>query len=250
MKQSAYARFSITLFLLAALLSPTAIFATEKEGKKRFNAGMKAEVTEQWDKAAEEFALAVVADPKNPEYRLHYQRALFNASQMYARKGTAQMSEKDYAGAYLSFRRAYAYDPTNELAKSDMEKALRLQKELNGDEPENPKTDADGTVRLVRTGYQQSPTLPTQIPQRLEKLRDLPFPSGVDVEYIVRELAKDLDLNVLFDQESFRQPLKVKIELKNVTSARALDFRCASALRPVTIRSSGRAGNCCQCTLT
>ena len=224
MKQSAHARFTMTLFLLAALLSPTAIFASEKEGKKHFNIGIKAETSEEWDKAAEEFALAVVADPKNPEYRLHYQRALFNASQMYAKKGTAQLNEKDYAGAYLSFRKAYAYDPTNELAKSEMEKALRLQRGLNGDEPEDPKPSGDGTVKLVRTGYQQSPTLPTQIPQRLEKLRDLPFPSGVDVEYIVRELAKDLDLNVLFDQESFRQPLKVKIELKNVTSARALDY--------------------------
>ena len=93
MKQSAYARFSITLFLIITLLSPTLILATEKEGKKHFSDGMKAEASEKWDNAAEEFALAVVADPKNPEYRLHYQRALFNASQMYVKKGTAQMNE-------------------------------------------------------------------------------------------------------------------------------------------------------------
>lgn len=225
MKQSAYARFSITLFLIVALLSPTLVLASEKEGKKRFNAGMKAEVAEQWDKAAEEFALAVVADPKNPEYRLHYTRALFNASQMYVKKGAAQLNEKDYAGAYLSFRKAYAYDPTNELAKSEMERALRLQKGLeNGDESEEKTTDSNGAVKLVRTGYQQTPQPQTVIPQRLEKLRDLPFPSGVDVEYIVRELAKDLDLNVLFDNETFRSPIRVKIELKNVTSAKALDY--------------------------
>jgi hypothetical protein len=82
MKQSAYVRFSITLFLLVALLSPTAVLAAP-DGKKHFKAGMTAETAEQWDKAAEEFALAVVEDPKNPEYRLHYQRAVFNASQMY-----------------------------------------------------------------------------------------------------------------------------------------------------------------------
>ena len=231
MKQSAYARFSITLFLIIALLSPTAILArdNEKEGKKRFNAGMKAEVSEQWDKAAEEFALAVVADPKNPEYRLHYQRSLFNASQMYVKKGTSQINEKDYAGAYLSFRKAYAYDTTNELAKSEMERALRLQKGIDEGEPAGAKPDANGsTVKLIPTGY-QSPQIPqnVQVPQRLEKLRDLPFPNGVDVQYIIRELAKDLDLNVLFDQESFRsgqQQPKVFIDLKNVTAARALDY--------------------------
>ncbi len=233
MKQSAYARFSITLFLLTALLSPTAMLAQDKKkdrdkdpsAKKHYSTGLKAEGAEEWDKAAEEFALAVVGEPRNPEYRLHYQRSLFNASQMYVKKGAAQLKESDYAGAYLSFRKAYAYDPTNELAKSEMEHAFRLQKGVDGDIPENTRTNADGTVRLTPTSYQQSPFPQTNVvPQRVEKLRDLPFPSGVDVEYIVRELAKDLDLNVLFDQESFRSPIKVKIELKNVTSARALDY--------------------------
>jgi general secretion pathway protein D len=226
MKQSACVRFSITLFLLFALLSPTVILAGEKEAKKHFKVGMKAEVAEQWDKAAEEFALAVVEDPANPEYRLHYQRALFNASQMYIKKGTAQANEKDYAGAYEAFRKAYAYDPTNELAKSEMERMLRLQRGIeNGDKPEETTADANGTVRLVPTGYQK-PTSPQDniIPQKLEKLRDVPFPSGVNLEYIIKELAQDLDLNVLFDEMSFRQPRNVKIELKNVTAAKALDY--------------------------
>ncbi|HLM59756.1 MAG TPA: secretin N-terminal domain-containing protein, partial [Pyrinomonadaceae bacterium] len=225
MKTSAYVRFSIALFLLVALLSPTTALANDKKAKRHFNTGMKAEVAEQWDRAAEEFALAVVEDPKNPEYRLHYTRALFNASQMYVKKGTAQANEKDYAGAYLSFRKAYAYDPTNELAKSEMERALRLQKELeNGDGGENQK-DAKDAVRLVPTGYQNT-RFPQDntVPQKLEKLRDVPFPSGVDLQYLIKELAKDLDLNVLFDKESFRQDTKVKIELKNVTAAKALDY--------------------------
>ena len=228
MKQSAYARFSITLFLIITLLSPTLILATEKEGKKRFNAGMKAEISEKWDIAAEEFALAVVADPKNPEYRLHYQRALFNASQMYAKKGAAQINEKDFAGAYLSFRKAYAYDPTNELAKGEMERALRLQRGIEGEESEDKKTDANGTVRLVPTSYQQSrPPQTIVVPQRIEKLRDVPFPGGVDLQYIIKELAKDLDLNVLFDEQTFRQggqKRDIKVELKNVSAAKALDY--------------------------
>jgi tetratricopeptide (TPR) repeat protein len=82
------------------------------------------------DKAVEEFALAIAATPKNPEYRLHYQRALFNASQMFMKRGAALAAEKDYAGAYLAFRKAYAFDPVNELAKSEMERMMRLQQEL------------------------------------------------------------------------------------------------------------------------
>lgn len=59
---------------------------------------------------------------------------------------------------------------------------------------------------------------------RLERLRDVPFPGGVDLQYIVKELAKDLDLNVLFDSESRLEARKIRIELKNVTSAAAINY--------------------------
>ena len=45
-------------------------------GKSHFKEGMKHESAEEWDKAVEEFALAVSDNPKNPEYRLHLTRAL------------------------------------------------------------------------------------------------------------------------------------------------------------------------------
>ena len=216
------------MFLLLSMLSPTIILAGgDSDGKKHFKEGMKAEDSETWDKAVEEFALAIVGDPKNPEYRLHYQRALFNASQMYMKRGTSLAEQKDYAGAYLAFRKAYGYDPTNELAKSEMERVLRMQQALlNGDDPENipPQKEKDSDVKLVKTAYGRIIPQDVVIPQKLEKLRDLPFPSGVDLKYIIKQLAQELDLNVLFDSESFRQDQKISIELKNVTAAKALDY--------------------------
>lgn len=223
MKIREYIRFSLGLVLMLALLSPVSVLAMNGDGKKHFKQGMKHENAEQWDRAAEEFALAVVADPKNPEYRLHYQRSLFNASQMYMKRGRSLADEKDYAGAYLAFRKAYGYDPVNELAKSEMERMLRLQQSLeNGG---SVYTDTSGVVQLVPTGVNNQ-RVPDDIvvPQKLEKLRDVPFPSGVDLQFLIKELAKDLDLNVLFDSESFRSPRQIKIELKNVTAAKALDY--------------------------
>ena len=225
MKKSVFVRFSLTFLMVFSLLSPTAILAAG-DGKKHFKIGMGFENAEEWDKAAEEFALAITSDPKNPEYRLHYQRALFNASQMYMKRATALANEKDYAGAYIAFRKAYSFDPVNELAKSEMERMLRLQQALqNGDNPD-PKKDANGKVSLVQTSYSRKGQQDVQVPQRLEKLRDVPFPGGVDLQFIIKELAKDLDLNVLFEGESFRSPTdkKIKIELKNVTAAKALDY--------------------------
>jgi general secretion pathway protein D len=226
MKKSVYVHFSLSALLVFSMLSPTAVLAMG-DGKKFFKEGMKAEAAEQWDIAVEQFALAVADNPKNPEYRLHYQRAIFNASQMFMRKGKALADEKDYAGAYLAYRRAYAYDPVNELAKAEMEKMLRLQKGVTGDDLEE-KRDSKGNVTLVKTGFNatNAAAQDIQVPQKMEVLRDVPFPSGVDLQFIIKELAKDLDLNVLFDSQSasFRGDRKVKIELKKVTAAKALDY--------------------------
>jgi general secretion pathway protein D len=223
MKKSVYARFTLGLLLVVSLMSPTAVMALG-DGKKHFKQGMKHEVAGEWDKAVEEFAVAVTENPKNPEYRLHLQRSLFNASQMYMKKGNTAAQEKDYQGAYVAFRKAYAYDPVNELAKSEMARMVRMQELLQKGEDPAGKTDANGNLRLVPTSYNPSNPQDIQIPQRLEKMRDVPFPGGVDLQYIVKELAKDLDLNVLFDAESRLENRKIRIELKNVTAAKALDY--------------------------
>jgi len=218
MNRPAYLRF-LSLLLLLCLLSPTASLAYG-DGKKLFKEGMKHEIAEEWDKAAELFAQAVAENPKNPEYRLHLQRSLFNASQQYMKKGRAAADEKDYAAAYGFFRRAYAFDPVNELAKSEMARMVRLQEDLVNGGGKDPKTAAD--VKFTQTGY--NPADDVKMPQKFEKLRDIPFPSGVNLPFIVKELAKDLELNVLFDTESRLEARTVRIELKNVTAAKALDY--------------------------
>jgi general secretion pathway protein D len=227
MNKSGHLRFALSFLLMLAMLSPVAALAFG-DGKKHFKEGMRAEVAEEWDKAAEHFALAVADNPKNPEYRLHYTRALFNASQMYIKQGNAQAGQKDYAGAYESYRRAYAYDPTNELAKAEMEKMSRLYKETLDGNSTDKKDQKDG-VKLVQTGYTAQNLPPNvQIPQKLEVLGDVgPFPGGIDIQTLIKDLARSLDLNVIFDAESFRQTgqaAKINIELKNVTSAKALDY--------------------------
>ena len=223
MKRSIYVQFSLTFLLVFSMLSPTAILALG-DGKKHFKIGMKHEAAELWDQAAEEFALAVTEDPKNPEYRLHLQRALFNASQMYMKKGRTAADNKDYEGAYIAFRKAYAFDPVNELAKSEMARMVRMQQGVIDEaNPENRTVD-NGKVKLVQTGYNPQKAVPDPLPQKLEQIRQVPFPSGVPLVFIVKELAKDLDLNVLFDVDSRLEGRTVRIDLKNVTSAKALDY--------------------------
>ncbi|HEX5965298.1 MAG TPA: hypothetical protein VFY51_05190, partial [Pyrinomonadaceae bacterium] len=114
-------------FVLAACLLSLPITAFAKKGEKNFKRGVQFEQAQQWDKAAQEFTLAVAADPSNIEYQLHFRRASFNASQSYMQQGRSLSERGDFVGAYNAFRQAYGYDPVNELAVSEMERMLRMQ---------------------------------------------------------------------------------------------------------------------------
>src|SRR5688572_8934830 len=144
MRNNSRSRIFITLVLALSLLSmPMTAFA--KKGEKNFKRGMDYERAQQWDKAAQEFTLAVAADPSNMEYQLHFRRASFNASQTYMQQGRSLAERGDYVGAYNAFRQAYGYDAVNELAVSEMERMLRLQAVKEGRTPAGGNGNGNGT---------------------------------------------------------------------------------------------------------
>ncbi|MBA3572395.1 MAG: hypothetical protein H0W34_10580, partial [Pyrinomonadaceae bacterium] len=119
-------------FLLTFCLLLLPVTALAKKGEKNFKRGMQHEQAQQWEKAAQEFMLAVAANPADAEYQLHFRRASFNASQSFMQQGRALAEQRDYVGAYNAFRQAYGYDAVNELAVSEMERMLRLQSVKDG----------------------------------------------------------------------------------------------------------------------
>src|SRR5437588_12278761 len=121
----------VSLVVLTCLLG-LPVSALGKKGKDHFNRGMKHEQAQEWEKAAQEFILAVAADPSNADYQLHYRRAIFNASQAFMQQGRSLAEQRDYIGAYNAFRQAFGYDPVNQLAVSEMERMLRLEQVKQG----------------------------------------------------------------------------------------------------------------------
>src|SRR5215218_4452921 len=209
-------------FVLALSLLSLPITAFAKKGDKNFKRGMQYEEAQQWDKAAQEYTLAVAADPSNMEYQLHFRRASFNASQTYMQQGRSLSERGDFVGAYNAFRQAYGYDPVNELAVSEMERMLRLQSVKEGrSNPVGTKvsesTDNGGT--FTPTNGPQAQDLGTPREQQL-RVVDV---KG-DLKQLIRNLAEQLNLNVIFDRQSFAQSRPVDISLKDVTTAQALDY--------------------------
>jgi general secretion pathway protein D len=233
--------FASLVMVLCLLAAPAAVLA--KKGEKNYKRGLEQERAMQWERAAQEFALAVAANPSDIEYQLHYRRAIFNASQRFMEQGRTLAEQGDYTGAYNAYRQAMGYDPINELAASEMERMLRLQREKEGRDPTNgngngganrlngtPGTGSgtNGTAAVVPTSYatngaangvaqRAQDALP---PARTEQLRVINY--NGDLEGFIRKLGDELSLNVLFDRD-FPKGRTVNVNLKDVTTARALD---------------------------
>jgi general secretion pathway protein D len=212
-------RFLVSLLLTFCLLI-LPVTALAKKGEKNFKAGMKYEANQQWEKAAQEFTLALAADPSNSEYHLHFRRSSFNASQAYMQQGRALAEHNDFVGAYNAFRQAYGYDPVNELAVSEMERMLRLQQVKEGNNSGNGTKsaethDANGTPMSAPDQEQVASSAPQQ-------MRIISF-SG-DLKTFIRKLADELNLNVIFDRQSFVSPKNIDINLRDVTTSQALDY--------------------------
>ncbi len=208
-------RTLISLLLAFCLLAlPMAAFA---KGNSHYKAGLRYEEAQQWEKAAQEFTMALAAEPQNMEYQLHFRRAAFNASQAFMQQGRALAEQRDFVGAYNSFRQAFGYDPVNELAVSEMERMLRLQGVKEG-------TSTNGADNGAKAGENGTATPPEAAlpPPRQEQLRVISY-SG-DLKAFIRSLAEQLNLNVIFDRQSFVQPRTIDINLRDVTTSQALDY--------------------------
>src|SRR5215471_9652859 len=227
---------AITIVLLIAM--PTAIFAAD--GKKHFKQGLKYEVNKQWDKAAQEYALANAEAPSNVEYILHLQRALVSAGIMLAERGDMLAQQKDYNAAYAAYRQAAAYDPTNEVAKFKMRRMLEAQglaspDDGNGSGKTNKietsyKPGAEPGQAQLAAGSMAPDALATEAANTYVKshyrARDVTF-RGATLKGAIENLASTMKLNVIFDsntEQMLQRPVAYSVDLKDVTPAKALEM--------------------------
>ncbi|HEX5081567.1 MAG TPA: cohesin domain-containing protein [Blastocatellia bacterium] len=211
-------RSFLAVFLSLLLMLPGAAMADGKNGKKNFKEGLKYEQLQQWDIAAQKFALALQAEPNNPEYKVHYLQALSRASLMYITRGDALAEQNDYQGAYVAYRQAFSLDPGNEISKFKMERMLELQ-----------KAQASGAAEQVkyntRTGAVQPVNREIQLANKRRARGDIADNikfAGTPFKQAIKSLSDPLNLNVVFDDSVRNDP--VTVDLKEVTVATALDI--------------------------
>lgn len=218
MKKYSICRVSLVFLLTICLSLPGVVFGGGKSGKKNFKEGAKHESAEQWDLAAQQYALAVANEPDNAEYRLRLLRASQMASLMFAARGDLLEAKGDHEGAYNAYARAFTYDRANETMRIKMARMIEQQKAREG---------FGAPARYnPRNGILAPASNEIQAPQRAPRgdlLQRIEFNEGASLKLVINNLARQLGLNVVFD-ESFRDVNKFSLSLTDVTPARALDI--------------------------
>jgi general secretion pathway protein D len=202
---------------------PATAFGGGKSGKKNFKEGAKYESAEQWDLAAEQYAVAVANEPDNAEYRLRLMRAMQMSSLMFAARGDLLEAKGDYAGAYNAYARAFTYDRANETTRIKMSRMIEQQKSRDGMSAPARYNPRNGNLAPVSNEI--------QTPYRAARgdlLQRVEFNEGASLKLVIKNLARQLGLNVIFE-ESFKDINKFSLSLDNVTPAKALDMLLAQS---------------------
>src|SRR5205085_3246338 len=150
------------------------------------------------------------------EYKLHYASSLQNASIMFVKRGDELAKQGDYASAYNAYRQAMGYDQGNEMASQKMRSMIELQKEQATGFPQSTYDTRTGNLKPISNRVEVK-TQPRNRDQQVD------FKVDDDLKSVIKNLARTLDLNVLFD-ESVRAQNKVNMELHGGTVAKALDL--------------------------
>ncbi len=188
--------------------------AAAGNGKKAFRKGLDHEEAQRWDRAAEQYAVALSEQPENAEYKLRYARAVTMASIMLTQRGDTLAEQKDYGAAYQAYRQAVAYDRTNELAWAKMRYMMRLQG-LNEPEESGPET------KLLKAKYERRQAT-LQIPESRRVKTDVVY-RAASLRSIVDSLSESLGISVIYDKE-FKDEKSIDFEVRNTTKGKALEL--------------------------
>jgi len=106
-----------------------------------------------------------------------------------------------------------------------MERMLRLEEVKQG---KAPTTNSDGNGK-PNDDSGGTPANPTQAKTPEGDFTPKPEPARVinysgDLKAFIRQYAEDLNLNVIFDRQTFATPRSIDVHLRDVTVAKALDY--------------------------
>lgn len=177
-------------------------------GEREYNAGLRAEMQQDYDEAFRQYTAAFRADPRNPQYQIAMERARFQAAAQHVDRGNKLQNQGNLEEAATEYEIAAAIDPSSPIARQALQMVrAKIQDMQRGVLPE------EGVPSLEQALG----------PPVLRPLSRAPitFTATNDSKIITETIAKMAGINVLFDPDYTGR--RITVEFSNVTLEEALN---------------------------
>jgi general secretion pathway protein D len=198
------------LLILLLVVSSGSLIASGTSAKKLYQQGQAAEAKDDPITAYEDYYQAFQKEPKNMRYKTAYERLRFLAGSAHISKGEKIMAQGDITGALTEFLRAIEIDPSNELARQDIEKAREKQA--------TPTPNQETSIPEGKTSELNDVGSPVE----LKPISNEPLTLHMteDSKVVYSTIGKAAGINVLFDPEYTSK--RIQVDIANVSLFDAL----------------------------
>jgi general secretion pathway protein D len=198
--------------LLALLLVASAccLAASGNSAKRLYAQGQAAEAKDDPITAYEDYYQAWQKEPKNLRYKVAYDRLRFLAGSAHIQKGEKIMAQGDISAALTEFMRALEIDPSNELARQDIQKAR--------EKLATPTPHQETSIPEAKTSELSDVGSPVE----LKPISNEPLTLHMteDSKVVYSTIGKAAGINVLFDPEYTSK--RIQVDIANVSLFDAL----------------------------
>lgn len=199
-----------SLSVLLCVASHKAEARNQDSAKKLYGAGQLAEAKDDVITAYEDYLQAFKKDPKDLRYKTAWQRTRFAAAAAHVSRGEQLRQQGDNSEALTEFVHALDIDPSNEVARQDIQE---IRKKLS-----IPFPDKEISV----SPDEQSAVSEMGAPVLLKPISSEPLTLHMaeDSKIVYETVGKASGINVLFDPEYISK--RIQIDLANVSLRDAL----------------------------
>jgi general secretion pathway protein D len=199
-----------SLSVLLCMASHKVEARNQDSAKKLYDAGQLAEAKDDVIRAYEDYLQAFKKDPKDLRYKTAWQRTRFAAAAAHVSQGEQLRQQGDNSEALTEFVHALDIDPSNEVARQDIQE---IKKKLS-----IPFPDKETSV----SPDEQSEVSEMGAPVQLKPISSEPLTLHMaeDSKIVYETVGKASGVNVLFDPEYTSK--RIQIDLANVSLRDAL----------------------------
>ena len=203
--------WAISTGLTLLLSLSTCCLAAGPRAKTLYERGQAAEAKDDPITAYEDYYQAFQKEPKNLRYKTAFERLRFLAGSAHIEKGEKLLEQNEVSGALTEFLRALEIDPSNALARQDIQRAKEKQ-------AASPVANQETSLPESKEAELHEVGSPVQ----LQPISNEPLTLHMteDAKVVYSTVGKAAGINVLFDPEYTSK--RIQVDIANVSLLDAL----------------------------